>query len=106
MDQGDMAILKTITTNKSFAQAFAVGLLSSAFLLSACGFQTYKAKPVDPVQTLSRYQSIDPGSEDFQEFLIAQGYPADQLPIKRWGQRELTLAALFYHPQLNVARAQ
>jgi cobalt-zinc-cadmium efflux system outer membrane protein len=106
MDQGDMAILKTITTNKSFAQAFAVGLLSSAFLLSACGFQTYNAKPVDPVQTLSRYQSIDPGSEDFHEFLIAQGYPADQLPIKRWGQRELTLAALFYHPQLNVARAQ
>lgn len=35
-----------------------------------------------------------------------QGYTPDQLPIKQWGARELTLCALFFHPQLDVARAQ
>lgn len=75
-------------------------------LLSACGFQTYQAKPVDPKQTLARYESVDPNNEDFRQFLIAQDYPAESLPVRRWGLRELSMAALFYHPQLNVARAQ
>ena len=38
--------------------------------------------------------------------MLAQGYPAAALPVKQWGLRELTLSALFFHPQLDVARAQ
>lgn len=38
--------------------------------------------------------------------MVAQGYPADALPLRQWGLRELTLSALFFHPQLDVARAQ
>ena len=84
-----------------------MGIMASAtLLLPACGFQTYSAKPIEPSQTLVRYQATDPNSEDFRQFLLAQDYPADQLPIQQWGLRELTLSALFHHPQLNVARAQ
>lgn len=39
-------------------------------------------------------------------YMVAQGYPENNLPVQQWGLRELTLAALFFHPQLEVARAQ
>lgn len=85
-------------------------LLASATLISAllagCGFQTYSPKPISPEQSARNYRLHDPNGEDFHAYLIAQGYPADQLPIKQWGARELTLCALFFHPELDVARAQ
>ena len=75
-------------------------------LLPGCAFQAYSPKPIDPAQSIARYQAHDPASAEFRAYLIAQGYPEDQLPIKQWGLRELTLSALFFHPQLDVARAQ
>lgn len=74
-------------------------------LLSGCTFQAYNPKPIDPALSAARYQTHDPASAEFRAYLIAQDYPADQLPIKQWGLRELTLSALFFHPQLDVARA-
>lgn len=53
-----------------------------------------------------RYRAHDPAGAAFREYAIAQGYPEAQLPIKQWGLRELTLSALFFHPQLDVARAK
>ena len=75
-------------------------------MLAACGFQTYSAKPISPAQSAASYRSHDPNSEAFRAYLIAQGYQTDQLPIKQWGTRELTLCSLFFHPDLDVARAQ
>lgn len=75
-------------------------------LLTGCGFQTYSPQPINPATSAANYRSHDPNSQPFQAYLIAQGYPADQLPIKQWGRRELTLCALFFHPELDVARAQ
>ena len=99
--------MKITTIHKSCRQVAVIGLLASgSLLLPACGFQTYAAKPIDPAQTFARRQATDPSSEAFHQFLIAQSYPAQAFPIEHWGLRELTLAALFYHPQLNVARAQ
>lgn len=45
-------------------------------------------------------------SAEFSVYLISQGYTKDQLPIKEWGLRELTLSAFYFNPQLDVARAQ
>ncbi|MEO8418142.1 MAG: TolC family protein [Methylophilaceae bacterium] len=75
-------------------------------LLSGCAFQAYRPQPIDPAQSAARYQTRDPASAEFRAYLIAQGYPANQLPLKQWGLRELTLSALFFHPQLDVARAR
>ena len=80
--------------------------LSGTALLAACSFQTYNPQPLDPVQTAARYRAHDPASTEFHDYMVAQGYPADALPVKQWGLRELTLSALFFHPQLDVARAQ
>ena len=48
----------------------------------------------------------DPNSAAFKAYLIKQGYKESDLPFKTWGVRELTLCALFYHSNLNVAKAQ
>src|SRR5690606_6948888 len=37
---------------------------------------------------------------------IAQGYLASTLPLSQWGQQELVLSALYFHPELDVARAE
>lgn len=78
----------------------------ATLLLAGCSFQTYNSKPLDPIQSATRYRAHDPYSTEFSDYAIAQGYPAAQLPIKQWGLRELTLCALFFHPQLDVARAK
>lgn len=53
-----------------------------------------------------RYRAHDPFGAEFRDYAIAQGYPASELPIRQWGLRELTLCALFFHPQLDVARTK
>ena len=96
------ATLKTINIHTLHLPIFA---LFSTALLSACSFQSYSAKPIDPVQSVQHYRAHDPVSAEFHSYAIAQGYPADRLPIQQWGLRELTLSALFFHPQLDIARA-
>lgn len=74
--------------------------------ISGCTFQTYSPKPLDSAQSMQHYRAHDPNSPDFQIYAKSQGYPTEQWPIQQWGLRELTLSALFFHPQLDVARAQ
>ena len=38
--------------------------------------------------------------------MVANGYDASAFPVNAWGLRELTLLAFYYHPDLDVARAQ
>jgi outer membrane protein TolC len=77
-----------------------------AAMVAGCGFQTYQPKPLQPEILVANYMAHDPTSPAFHEFLKASGYPETQIPIQHWGLRELTLSALYFNPQLNVARAQ
>lgn len=83
--------------------ALALGLL---FLSSACSFQQYQAKPLDPLTINQRLQAKDPNSPLFQQYLLQNNYPASQWPIQTWGLDELVYCALFFNPTLDVARAQ
>lgn len=75
-------------------------------MLAGCSFQAYSPRSIDPAQSANRYHAHDPAGSEFHNYLLAQGYAENQLPIKRWDLRELTLSALFFHPELDVARAQ
>lgn len=97
------ATLKTIKTS---IRGLAALTLFATALLNGCSFQTYHSQPINPSQTAAHYRAHDPAGPEFHQYLIAQHYPEDQLPIRQWGLRELTLCALFFHPQLDVARAQ
>ena len=81
-------------------------MISLSCMVSACGFQTYVAKPIDLTQTSKKLALRSISDADFQAYLIAQDYPKAQLPISLWGENELTLSALYFHPDLNLARAQ
>lgn len=82
-----------------------VAVLASGLTLfsSGCAFQTYTPKPIDPAKTAAQLKTRDPGSIGFQQYLAAQGYTAQPA---QWGLEELTLSAFYFHPQLDVARAQ
>lgn len=81
-------------------------ILGALAFLSSCTFQTYSPKPLDPAETAAQLQARDPSTAAFQQYLLSNGYTQEQLPIQQWGLPELTLSAFFFHPQLEVARAQ
>ena len=80
--------------------------LTTLVLLGGCAFQSYNPKPLDPVERMQSYRAHDPNSPEFRTYLESQGYPVSTWPINQWGLRELTFSALYFHPQLDVARAQ
>ena len=75
-------------------------------MVSSCGFQSYFPKPLEPAKIAEKREQRASTDADFQAYLSAQAYPTNQIPITLWGENELTLSALFFHPDLNVARAQ
>jgi outer membrane protein TolC len=87
---------------------FAKITLVACFLsiLEGCSFQKYIAKPIDPATYVSKFERNDPSSSEFNQYLLNNNFAADSLPIKTWGLDELTYCALFFHPSLEVARAQ
>ncbi len=74
--------------------------------LVTCGFQQYTAKPVSTDIIAAKIENKNPDSAQFHQFLINHGYLPERLPIQQWGVDELTFCALFFHPSLDVARAQ
>jgi cobalt-zinc-cadmium efflux system outer membrane protein len=74
--------------------------------LSGCGFQEYIAKPLNSAEIAEKFARRQVDNQQFHEFLIANGYQADELPIQQWGADELIYCALFFNPTLDVARAQ
>ena len=74
--------------------------------MSGCGFRSYLPKPIEPNKIISKLEQRSVTDADFQTFLAAQNYPINKLPIGLWGEKELSLSALFFHSDLNIARAQ
>ncbi len=74
--------------------------------MSACGFQEYIAKPIDQSAITKKIASRQANSEQFQQYLLNNGYSSDQLPIQQWQLDDLIHCALFYNPGLDIARAQ
>jgi cobalt-zinc-cadmium efflux system outer membrane protein len=73
----------------------------------AAGCVHYQARPVDPervAQAFSARRLDDPG---LQSFVAANTQPRpESWPPSRWELRALTLAAFYFHPDLDVARAR
>ena len=80
--------------------------MALATLIASCGFQNYQPKPIYPEKSLTKITSRDPNSEEFQRYLYDLNYPKNNIPIKKWGLRELTLCAFFFSPELDLARSK
>jgi outer membrane protein TolC len=67
----------------------------------------YQPQPFMPDQTAASFESrrLDyPGLQRFLEQNL--GHPLNSWPVEHWDLNTLTLAALYFHPSLDVARAQ
>lgn len=77
----------------------------SGTLLTGCAYQTYTAKPLNASGLSSEFRAHDPLSADFQTYLKSQGYEDGQTPVQDWSLNELIYSALYFHPDLDLARA-
>lgn len=85
---------------ESGALAACVALL----LLAGCATRRYHAAPISPIasaQALESRSLSDPGLLSF----LQKSRGAGSVPPKTWGPAALTLTAIYYGPDLRVARA-
>ena len=85
-------------------QLFVAALVSTLALASGCVH--YKPKPLAPTQSISNLESrtlADAGLRAFLETNAPES--AKEWPRQSWDLSTLTLVAFYFHPRLDVARA-
>lgn len=74
-------------------------------LLSGCA--VYHTKPITPTRLASKFDHRSLNSDGLRAYLTRElGRAWGSWPPPRWNRRMLTLAAYYYNPALDVARAQ
>jgi outer membrane protein, heavy metal efflux system len=100
MDQGSRRVRQTIARRGA---AWAV--LLGSMLAAGCAAQRYQSAPIAAEQTAAAFAARtldDPGLRAFAEPL----YAPDAWPPSDWDYRALSLAALYYNPGIDAARAR
>lgn len=90
-----------------FAHHFAAALLAVAGLLGCAGCAHYQPRPLAAQQTAADFDTrtlADPGLKTFLETNLAG--PLAAWPLTSWDFPRLALAAFYFHPDLDVARAK
>src|SRR5713101_4508920 len=81
--------------------------LSGVFLLAGCAVQRYRPALIVASATASGFGTrslADPGLQSFEELNL--GHSVSPWPPKTWGLQTLSLAALYFNPALDSARAR
>jgi outer membrane protein TolC len=83
------------------------GILCAALALQGCAFQKYRAKPVLAPQTAASLQARSLADPGLRQFLDSKTeHPPAVWPPPHWDLRTLTLAAFYFNPALQLARAR
>lgn len=96
-------------SQKKHADNIALAICSLSIfcgLMSGCAKEKYVAKPLNPQIVNAKISNKDISNAEFNAYLIKQGFSAADLPFQAWGLNELTRAALYFNPKLDVAKAQ
>jgi len=72
--------------------------------LTSCAYQEYEPAPIETNQTINYLVSRDINEPGFKNFMQENGIV--QWPVKHWGFEEVTLAALYFNPQLQADFAE
>ncbi len=89
-------------TKRSF-----IFLFFGVWILVGCAARRYESAPIVPTESLSRLESrnlSDPGLQAFVQDNI--GHPVAPWPPKTWDLGTLSLAAFYFNPTLEAARAR
>jgi outer membrane protein TolC len=91
-----------------FVRLLKIFVLTCALaLLSGCAFQKYRPAPLSPNATAASLFSrtlTDPGLHEFLQ--KTGGVSGSSWPLEQWDLADLTLAAFYYNPALEIARAR
>jgi cobalt-zinc-cadmium efflux system outer membrane protein len=90
---------------KAFGKRIVLCLIGG--LLGGCAAQHYKASPIVPSTTATQFESrslADAGLRSFEEKNL--GHPVSPWPAQKWDLQSLSLAALYFNPSLDLARAR
>src|SRR5579862_6018595 len=102
-----MAMLKFME-NRRMKPTKLLNLFCMLFMaLSGCAVQRYRAAPLSPAESATRLESRnlqDPGLRAFLKENL--GHAVRAWPPKSWDLNSLTLAALYFNPEMAVAQAQ
>jgi len=75
--------------------------------VSGCAMQRYHRAPISPSETAGRLESRNLQDAGLRMFLEKNlGHPVSSWPLKSWDRRSLTLAAFYFNPEMDIARAQ
>lgn len=75
-------------------------------LLTGCAPYQYHAAPISPLALAQSLQSRSLGDPDLRSWMNqAANYQPTSWPLKAWDLNALTLAAFYFNPDLDVARA-
>jgi outer membrane protein, heavy metal efflux system len=75
-------------------------------MLTGCAIRHYQAVPIIPAQTALRFENRsmqDPGLHQFLEKVLGHDV---SWPARQWDLQTVTLAAIYFNPQMEVAREQ
>ncbi len=87
--------------------ATGVTALILVLLLTSCAYQHYHPAPLSPAQTAASLQARSLQDPRLRMFIDAKmGHTLSTGPIRKWNLDTLTLAAFYFNPSMEVARAQ
>jgi outer membrane protein TolC len=94
---------------KRLMNAIQKGMVSlfGVLFLAGCAVQRYQPAPIVASATASGFESrnlADPGLQSFEEQNL--GHPVSPWPPETWDLQTLSLAALYFNPALDAARAR
>ncbi len=74
--------------------------------MAGCSTLTYQPRPLDVEALPAEYAKRSIQADALRRFVAANGYPVELWPPAEWGLHQLTLAALFFSPEIETARAR
>jgi cobalt-zinc-cadmium efflux system outer membrane protein len=78
-----------------------------ALSLSGCALRKYRPAPISPAQSAESFQTRNLSDPGLREFLSSRSqHPPATWPLAEWNLADLTHAAFYYNPTLQIARAR
>jgi cobalt-zinc-cadmium efflux system outer membrane protein len=74
-------------------------------LLAASACVRYHPRPVVPAKSMEDFEARSLASPELKDFLLQNG-EVKEWPPAEWDLKSLTLAALYNHPDMDIARAE
>ena len=76
-----------------------------ALFLFGCANQTYRPQPLEPARIAAELGQRRTDDDGLRAFMERHGFAAKEWPPQQWDLAALTLMAVYFHPDMEVARA-